>query len=346
MLTIEKENNRDIKPKIKYEGKDIRISLIRIIATIGIVACHIFQEYGSELANWFNVNVQVFLFMSGFLYGNKTIENKILWIKNRLIRILVPYYMFLILAIIIYMIFGSNLISFSNTFTNILCLQLFWDGIPGLGHLWFIPLILFCYIITPLLQSVKNKISKNKKYFILIFLVIIIIHSLIMIPTIKMRYITSIITYIIGYFISTYYQENKKVKKISTIIITAIAILLVILELIMPTFMNNKIIYKILNFAIYYRNLFLGIAIFMILYNLIEVIRKNKLYYYNKSLIKIDSYTFYVYITHGIWILGPLSLLAITNNIIMNFIITFTIIIVNTVILKYISDKVIAKFQK
>ena len=74
MLSIIKQNAENIKQK--NVNRDIRISIIRILATIGIVLCHILQEYGNPLANWLNVNVQIFLFMSGFLYGNKTINKK------------------------------------------------------------------------------------------------------------------------------------------------------------------------------------------------------------------------------------------------------------------------------
>ena len=344
MISIVKYNTENIKPKTA--NRDIRISIIRILAAIGIVICHILQEYGNQLANWFNVNVQVFLFMSGFLYGNKTIENKILWLRNRFIKILVPYYVFLGIALIAYIILKRELLSFSNIFTTIFCFQLFGESITGLGHLWYIPLILLCYIITPILQIIRNKISKDKKYKILVLIIILIVHCLIIIPTINMRYITSFLTYIIGYYISSSYQNNSKIKKFSSSIITIIAVLLIILEVIRPIFINNYIIYKIISFLIYYRNLFLGIAIFMILYNLIGKILKNKFYYSNTVLSKIDSYTLYIYITHCIYILGPMSLLYITNNIIINFIITFIIIIISTIILKNISDRIIYQISK
>ncbi len=344
MLSIIKQNAENIKQK--NVNRDIRISIIRILATIGIVLCHILQEYGNPLANWLNVNVQIFLFMSGFLYGNKTIENKILWLKNRFIKILVPYYIFFAIALIAYIILKRELLSLSNIFTTFFCLQLFGKDITGLGHLWFIPLILLCYIITPILQVIRQKISENKKYWLLVLLIILIVHCLIIIPTINMRYITSLVIYIIGYFISLFYQKSKKIKRFSSIIITIIAILLVILEILMPIFISNTILYKIISFAIYYRNLFLGIAIFMILYNLIGRIRKNKFYYTNNILSTLDSYTFYIYLTHCIYILGPMSLLYITNNIIINYIITFAMITISSIILKNISSKVIDQLGK
>ena len=49
------------------------ISLLRMVAMLSIVSCHIFQYYGNFLAWWFNVGVQIFLCISGYLYGQKDI---------------------------------------------------------------------------------------------------------------------------------------------------------------------------------------------------------------------------------------------------------------------------------
>lgn len=54
---------------------DINISFVRMISTLMIVSCHICQYFGHILAWWLNCGVQVFLFMSGFLYGGKRVEN-------------------------------------------------------------------------------------------------------------------------------------------------------------------------------------------------------------------------------------------------------------------------------
>lgn len=48
--------------------KNIGITIIRIIAMFSVILCHIFQENENELAYWFNVGVQVFIFISAFLF--------------------------------------------------------------------------------------------------------------------------------------------------------------------------------------------------------------------------------------------------------------------------------------
>ena len=62
------------------QEKDYSISCARLIAMVFIVACHMMQMDGFssdikgahiEWAFWFNVGVQMFLFISGYLYGKK-----------------------------------------------------------------------------------------------------------------------------------------------------------------------------------------------------------------------------------------------------------------------------------
>lgn len=49
-------------------NKNVGIMIIRVLAMFSIIICHIFQELGNELAYWFNVGVQIFLFISAFLF--------------------------------------------------------------------------------------------------------------------------------------------------------------------------------------------------------------------------------------------------------------------------------------
>ena len=58
------------------------IIIIRVISTLAIVLCHIFQGLGNELAWWLNIGVQIFLFMSGFLIANSVYNNNIEYIKK------------------------------------------------------------------------------------------------------------------------------------------------------------------------------------------------------------------------------------------------------------------------
>ena len=72
------------KEKTNY---DYSISLVRLLAAIFIIACHIMQYLHMELAWWFNVGVQMFLCMSGFLYGQKgVIEDDLTFYRKNIIK--------------------------------------------------------------------------------------------------------------------------------------------------------------------------------------------------------------------------------------------------------------------
>ena len=76
----------DILTIQQVRERDYSSSLIRLISTIFIVTCHIMQYNNFVLAWWFNVGVQIFLCMSGFLYGQKIIDNQIGFYKKNIFK--------------------------------------------------------------------------------------------------------------------------------------------------------------------------------------------------------------------------------------------------------------------
>ena len=68
-------------------GKNAAIEYIRVIGMVLILLCHFSQYYGSDLALWFNVGVQIFLIVSGFLYGSKEIEDPVAFIGKQFKKI-------------------------------------------------------------------------------------------------------------------------------------------------------------------------------------------------------------------------------------------------------------------
>ena len=85
------------------------ISSIRVLSTMMIVLCHIFQGLNNELAWWFNIGVQIFLFMSGFLIANSYYKSTWEYLKKRIVRVIVPYWIFLVLALPLYYLVGIEI---------------------------------------------------------------------------------------------------------------------------------------------------------------------------------------------------------------------------------------------
>ena len=128
--------------------KNYSISAIRAIAMIMIVACHWLQARGNLLAWHFNVGVDVFFALSGYCFGGKDIDDIGAFFKKRFLRILVPFYVFIVLAIILFNVFGCN-----TAIKDILRLFSIQTGVSGFGHIWFVPCILVLYLLTPYLQK-------------------------------------------------------------------------------------------------------------------------------------------------------------------------------------------------
>lgn len=159
-----------------------------------IISCHVMQYYDLELAWWFNVGVQVFLCISGFLYGQKNIDDVIDFYNKRLKKILIPYYLVFIPFGIIEFIFARDVFSIRDFMMGlILC-----STIKGSGHLWFIPTILMCYLITPLLQGYRNKCVEGKRT-IVVFTVLGVIITSILIQGFTTFNPAWICCYVIGY---------------------------------------------------------------------------------------------------------------------------------------------------
>ena len=81
------------------------VVFIRSFSMLAIVACHIFQVYHNQWAFVLNIGVQVFLVLSGFLYGHKQIDNWKDWCLARIRRLYIPMFVFLILVMPLYLSF-------------------------------------------------------------------------------------------------------------------------------------------------------------------------------------------------------------------------------------------------
>ena len=134
------------------EKRDYSISFVRLIAMLFIVSCHILQFYDNELAWWFNVGVQMFFFISGYLYSNRKVNDTVSFLRKRFVKILVPYFICVICTCLVGFLFktGCSLKQIAHLLTVSGA-----DGFSSLAHLWFVPYILMCYLITPMVLKLK-----------------------------------------------------------------------------------------------------------------------------------------------------------------------------------------------
>lgn len=151
------------------------INFLRIFAMILILLCHIVQEYDNlyiqMTAQILNIGVPIFIIISGYLYGNKEINEKYtLWLIKRAKRILIPLYVFMFYLLIVNLIQHNN-IQITNWLAYMLNIQGLQLYVHGAEHLWYLTIIMVCYLITPILNKYRKYIvSKNIAIIIPIFI--------------------------------------------------------------------------------------------------------------------------------------------------------------------------------
>ena len=176
----------------------------------------------------------------------------------------------------------------------------------GVQHLWFIPYILFCYFVTPYLCSIKNHLKHSTTVILVLFGLCVFSVTYWFLFNSFFR-ADRIICFIVGYFIG-YIGKEKRTYKNIIFVASIIAVPMNLLRIAV------NYIYKITfsgmdatvwNFFVYYAHAALGILLFLIMYLLFGDLKGS-------TLLDIsDSYSYYVYLTHHIIILGPFSLLSL-----------------------------------
>lgn len=297
-----------------------------------IVSCHMFSYYKLQLALWLNVGVQIFFVISGFLYGTKDISSPIEFIRRNFKKILIPYWVFLVVAVLAYYFLCPQSLSINSIIRAFSCS----GTIEGLGHLWFVGYILFCYFLTPYLywlrkytegQSVEKTILTYTAIFVIIQFVGFLFNSYFEPDKVS--------CYVAGFFLADLYR------RLTTKQATALKALLIVIALAMNC---AEIYIKYLTNIEYigwqdtffrvlcrYSHMFLGIAIFLMFYGHFRNWR------YGKVLQFSDNYSYPIYIVHQLYILSPLTLMEITNIRGINWIIVIIAILLSGVLLYHLS---------
>lgn len=325
----------------QHTSIDWSISCIRFIAFTFIIICHILQYFGNGLCWWFNVGVQIFLAISGYLYGTKQISNDIEFYRRKFKQILVPYYITVFPFILIQLIFFKNLIDYKRIFMVLLCNK----TLEGGEHLWFIPTILVCYLLTPFLYRLYISSSCLFKTMIMTLLGIVIMFKF-FVPYFNPAWISC---YAIS-FTFGYAEKNRKMLLVGRmqIGVVLLAILCNSVQIIMVYMVKPNFVENIKNgFQLFcnYSHVLLGIAIFILLRGIFQrLLKLNIIPHMPFNLFNIsDKYSYEGYLVHQFFILGPMSLMNITINIYINILIALILIFILTFFIKIIENHIFGK---
>ena len=287
-------------------------SIIRVMAMILIVSCHITQGYDQQIAFILNVGVQIFFLISGFLYGKVEISSAMDFYKKRVVKIYIPFIVVVLLFASLYAIFGVEQVSWKQLIPYVFNLQAFAKAIEGFNHMWFLTVIMICYLVTP----IAKYLLKNKLYLFVSLLVIASVVEFVFVQ--KMYSIAAwIVLYLFGMCMGCF--DTKKVNAITTVASG------VILAILMVFFQLSRLTDPMWAYYSVWLHCVLAIFLFGVLYAILTKI-DIKL---PKCLRFVNNISYEVYLVHHILILGPLSLLFLTPsktiNIVLILIITFVL---------------------
>lgn len=291
--------------------QSIVISIVRVAAMVSIVLCHIFQAYDNPLAWRFNVGVQVFLVLSGYLYGHKEIDNWIKWFWNRAKKLYIPCFLYCLVALTVLHIAVQQPVGVINYITI--------SAVDGISHLWFMKAIFLCYMITPVLSCFRK--WAHWMYGVLILLGTIEFCFL----HIQQDYFSWGWLYSMGYFFPLLKPTVQKVLYYVFALLAVIVSVFVMLP-------HDQNLVDLWHYTC-------GIALCLISIALIRVGGAIPV------IKRLDSYSFPVYITHHIYLVGPLSLASVIDTPWIVIPVSLILIALSSFILKTISDFVIKQIK-
>lgn len=154
-----------------------KISVIRVCAMLSIIAGHWLSMQKINHFQFGAIGVEIFFFISGYLYSDKKIENAKEWMLNRWHRLIIPYWIVLGGEILLRLFFRYD-VTISAALVFFLNLQgidrifrnLSLPVIKGMGQTWFLSVLVICYVIMLVLKKKPMLEKKIREHIKLAFL--------------------------------------------------------------------------------------------------------------------------------------------------------------------------------
>lgn len=326
----------------KQHNKDLSIQVIRVVAMLMIafdhILCNISFPLQAVIVQVFNSGVFIFLFISGLLFGDKKVTNWKLWYISRLKRIIIPLWIFAAVDLIIEQILWNNF-KIENVFIFTFNLQGIFLSTTGAINLWFVTLILICYLLNPILQYIKKR-QKIIKFLIPIVVLLQIVMAYVTdIGLVNAHNISwcllALIVYTLGYLIGL-----SNIKNIITIrnmmIFTVIAAIASFIVVIARTRIDGTILYDRLIMP--YGMLTIDIVIISVLYTLT---RNIKNYLFGNIVDFFDNISYEFYLVHGLIMTSLTNKWLEMHGVVIYVFGTIVISIISALVLKIIVNLIL-----
>lgn len=300
------------------------VNWLRLYAMVSIVLCHLVQVTYSKisvLSQFFNIGVQIFFIISGFCFGLQgEVKNVAQWYIKRIKKIFIPYEFFLLILMLVYCR-KPLYFSYINLLSVIKCIfgvQGAYVNVLGANHTWYITSILLFYLALPWFSKLWNEIQKKEKKYQYLFLLSVFVLYVLMciIPNANVYAVISpVFMCFAAYIIGTQYDEIKS-KKIRLYIPLFLFCVFIFLRYYISKIQLGNL-----------ESLFVGILCYGIAFSICLIfycIFKNA-----KSSRIVNFFTeisFEIFLFHNMFIEGPIFLMYKTGNVILNIVITVSVI--------------------
>lgn len=144
--------------------RDSAYDYIRTIAMLAIVLCHFFQTLDNyAVFSWLNIGVQIFFILSAKLLSKKEIASyteAAVFYKTRLLRIFLPIWIYLLCLVPVLFVVGRGPKLSAIVLYLVGMAGFAPSGILGLGHFWYVTVLLILYLLVPILCRIDQAARK------------------------------------------------------------------------------------------------------------------------------------------------------------------------------------------
>ncbi len=270
----------------------LEFDYIRVVCLIGILVCHSLLDYwysyewlGRLLGMTFNF---LFLILSAFLFGlswesKGCPSHKVVFLKKRMLKLSRSYYPYLVLLFLL-LYFSQGYFSPRKIVSHVIYLPWF-DKIEGFGHLWFMTMIVLCYVGCVV---VTRKFLKDISIAVWAIMAVI---AIILDYLVSVRGLPGyIFPYLVGYMFVFRYSR-RILDAVRSIRITNNLIQFILITGV------NFVVFRIYNldpysFVSYLLGIIQALSVFCLMYDLCRNVS------YSKVIIFISGISFEVYLVH------------------------------------------------
>lgn len=321
------------------------IVLLHCMGMVMIFFAHIAQANGdNNVGELLIAGVPLFLFVSGFLVGTKPAIHNMAWLARKSKRILVPYYILLVVVLTIFLILQTETfqwIQWLYLFANMQGLTnfVFYNDITGyysplaqgLGHFWFVSVIMLCYSLVPFFEKVCEFESCKRYGKTIIIVVIFVIQPVLLYYNVQ-------IAYFVLFFLGYLFAKNKiEITTKRFFIFTTLTVFIFAIRLFSRKYIDDTVIY---NF--YMANLS-NSAIGLWLVAMVFYLRNKKPQLIDciaswKIVVWMESIIYEVYLVHHVIIKGSWSIYGFGLNPWLSTIIVLAVTVALSLLLKKASN--------